>query len=320
MSKQNLLFGCVADDFTGGSDAASFLALGGMRTILVNGIPDPTFTLPEGCEGVVIALKSRTQETAGAVADSLAAVRWLREQGARQFYFKYCSTFDSTPKGNIGPVTDAILQELDVPGTLLCPALPANDRRVRDGLLYVKGLLLAESPMRNHPLTPMTKSRIAELMAPQGRYESMEIHQDALQGDEAALREQVATFAEGKAHYYLIPDYDNDDDAERIAALFGDMPFLTGGSGLLTALARRITGRAETKAAFGGTTGRAILVAGSCSTATHAQTVWYESHGGRLLRLTDEGLMDGSETPSSIWDRIEAENIDAPLVYSYDSP
>ena len=320
MSKQNLLFGCVADDFTGGSDAASFLALGGMRTILVNGIPDPTFTLPEGCEGVVIALKSRTQETAGAVADSLAAVRWLREQGARQFYFKYCSTFDSTPKGNIGPVTDAILQELDVPGTLLCPALPANDRRVRDGLLYVKGVLLAESPMRNHPLTPMTKSRIAELMAPQGCYESMEIHQDALQGDEAALREQVATFAEGKAHYYLIPDYDNDNDAERIAALFGDLPFLTGGSGLLTALARRITGRTETKAAFGGTTGRAILVAGSCSTATHAQTVWYESHGGRLLRLTDEGLMDGSETPSSIWDRIEAENIDAPLVYSYDSP
>lgn len=321
MEKQNgIIFGCVADDFTGGSDAASFLSLGGMRTILCNGIPEDGFQLPENCDAVVIALKSRTQETQGAIHDSLRAIRWLKEQGARQFYFKYCSTFDSTPTGNIGPVTDAILQELDTPGTVLCPALPANDRKVRDGILYVKGVPLAESPMRNHPLTPMWESRIAELMAPQGRYESMEIHGDELHGDKSVLQERVKSFTQGKAHYYLIPDYRDENDAEQIVSLFGDMKFLTGGSGILTALARRITGRDGFVGQFGGTKGKAILVAGSCSVATHGQTVWYETHGGTLLRLTDRGLLDGNETPETVWSDVQALNSDAPLVYSYDTP
>ena len=320
MSEQRLLLGCVADDFTGGSDAASFMALGGMRTVLLNGIPAPDFELPEGCESVVIALKSRTQDTSAAVADSLAAVRWLKARGAGQFYFKYCSTFDSTPRGNIGPVTDAILEELDVPGTLLCPSLPANDRRVRGGILYVKGVPLAESPMRSHPLTPMTRSRITDLMAPQGRYDSLELPLEALRGDSEALREKVTAFAKGRAHYYLIPDYDDDGDGARIVDLFGDMPFLTGGSGLLTPLARRLTGRSGAAAAFAGTRGRALLVAGSCSTATHTQTLWYEAHGGRLLRLTDEGLLDGSQTPERIWAALKDAKSSAPLVYAYDTP
>lgn len=320
MEHNKILFGCVADDFTGGSDAASFLALGGMKTVLCSGIPGPDFVVPQGCEGVVIALKSRTQETSGAVRDSLEAIQWLREKGAGQVYFKYCSTFDSTPQGNIGPVTDAILEELDVPGTILCPALPANDRRVREGILYVKGVPLAESPMRNHPLTPMRKSRIADIMDPQGKYASLELHSGILCGDDAALWERVADFAKGKAHYYLIPDYDSESDAQRIVELFGDMPFLTGGSGILTALARRITGRDEAARAFSGTAGKALLVAGSCSTATRAQEVWYENQGGTLLRLTDQGLLNGAETPETLWEQVKALNCDAPLIYSYDTP
>ena len=321
MDKKKLLFGCVSDDFTGGSDAASFMALGGLKTVLLNGIPEADFELPADCDGVVIAQKSRTQETAGAVADSLAAVRWMKERGAKQIYFKYCSTFDSTPKGNIGPVTDAIMRELDVPGTLLCPALPANDRRVRGGVLYVNGVPLAESPMRNHPLTPMTRSRIAELMAPQGAYDSMEISLEALHGDSSSLKGRLTAFAADREHYYLIPDCDSDADSERIVELFGDMAFLTGGSGLLTALARRITGRQGTGAAFGGICGRAIILVGSCSTATHGQTLWYEAHGGRLYRLTDENVLEGSETAETVWDRIASEDDSiAPLVYAYDTP
>lgn len=320
MSGQRLILGCVADDFTGGSDAASFMALGGMRTVFINGIPGKDFKLPDGCEGVVIALKSRTQKTSDAVADSLQAIRWLKAQGASQFYFKYCSTFDSTPQGNIGPVTDAILEELDLSCTLLCPSLPANDRRVRGGILYVKGVPLAESPMRNHPLTPMTQSRIADLMAPQGKYQSLEIHRETLYGNDAALFDRIGAFIHDHGRAYLIPDFDNDADAERIVRLFGHMPFLTGGSGLLTALARRIVGPRASEMPFPGTEGRAILVAGSCSTATNAQILWYEAHGGYLVRLPDEGLLDGSVTPEGIWAELQARQVCAPLVYAYDTP
>ncbi len=320
LEHNKILFGCVADDFTGGSDAASFLTLGGMKTILCNGIPGPDFTIPQGCEGVVIALKSRTQETSSAVRDSLTAIRWLREKGAGQVYFKYCSTFDSTPQGNIGPVTDAILEELGVSGTILCPALPANDRRVKMGVLYVKNIPLAESSMRNHPLTPMTKSRIVDLMSPQGKYASLELHKAILHGDETTLRKKLADFTKGKTHYYLIPDCSDDADARRIVELFGDMPFLTGGSGILAALARRITGRNEAAQNFPGISGKAILVAGSCSTATHAQELWYKDQGGTLLRLTDQGLLSGSETSETVWEQVKALNCTAPLVYSYDTP
>ena len=155
------IFGCIADDFTGASDAASFLVKGGMSVRLYNGIPDiqaqdnETGRQEEEAQAVVIALKSRTQETGQAVADSLRAARFLLDQGVKQVYFKYCSTFDSTPKGNIGPVADALMDLLDVPCTILCPALPVNGRTVENGNLMVNGIPLHESHMKNHPLTPM---------------------------------------------------------------------------------------------------------------------------------------------------------------------
>ena len=321
--KTSLIFGCVADDFTGGSDAASFMSLGGMKTIFCNGIPGPDFSVPEGCEGIVIALKSRTQDQKEAVRDSLEAFRYLRSHGARYLFFKYCSTFDSTEKGNIGPVTDAVLETFEIPGTILCPALPANGRLVKNGLLYVNGIPLGESSMRNHPLTPMTKSRIADLMEPQGRYQSMEISSPMLYGDEEALQRAIASFSRQKEHYYLIPDCENDTDAERIAALFGDLPFLTGGSGILKPLAAKIVGNRKQADTIRGTQGKALLLAGSCSTATHAQTLFYEKQGGTLIRLIDEALQNGSQTPGTIWSSLaskETKKAAAPLVYAYDSP
>ena len=58
-------------------------------------------------DAIVVALKSRTVPAREAVEGSLAALRWLRAAGARQYFFKACSTFDSTDQGNIGPVADA---------------------------------------------------------------------------------------------------------------------------------------------------------------------------------------------------------------------
>ena len=227
--------GCIADDFTGAGDAASFLAEGGLRTILVNGIPGEDFLLPDDCEAVVIALKSRTQKKEDAIRDSLAGIRWLAVHGTEKFYFKYCSTFDSTPEGNIGPVTDAILEELGEKMTILCPALPANGRTVQNGILYVNGVRLEDSSMRNHPLTPMRESRISLLMKPQGKYESLELSRDLLGQSEEKVRELVEEFAHTHTHGYLIPDHIDDEDARRIVRLFGNLRFLTGGSGILKA-------------------------------------------------------------------------------------
>ncbi len=328
-----LILGCIADDFTGGSDAASFLAAGGMNTVLLSEIPGPDFVLPDDVRAAVITLKSRTQETGAAVADSLAAIRWLKGAGASHFYVKYCSTFDSTPKGNIGPIVDAVLEELSEEGTILCPALPANERVVRDGILYVKGIPLAESPMKDHPLTPMRESRISLLMRPQGKYESLELHAGDLSRDDESVLALISAFtgritpdpASGQKHWYLIPDYVDDQDAERLAHLFGDMRVLTGGSGILTALARRFMASEFSAplqeggaAAYEGTTGPAVIVAGSCSVATHAQTTRYERDGGASFRLSDEGIASGVENPASIWEKMSFSG--APLIYCYDTP
>lgn len=311
--------GCIADDFTGGSDAASFLVAGGMNTVLCSGIPGEGFSLPEECEAVVIALKSRTQKTAEAVADSRRAIRWLTEQGAEQFYIKYCSTFDSTPEGNIGPVVDAVLEETDTQGTILCPALPANGRTVQEGVLYVNGVHLAESSMKDHPLTPMRKSRIAELMAPQGKYPSYELHRELLRGDRAVLEAELNAFTKNKEHYYLIPDCADDDDAEILAELFGGFRVLTGGSGILTALARRRKRGEPAALPQSAAVGPALLLAGSCSAATNAQTAWFLAQGVVGIRLEDSGLLEGTQTADTLWEEVCSHRAPV-LVYAYETP
>ena len=201
------VFGCIADDFTGASDAASFLVKGGMSVRLYNGIPER----PEdgdSAQAIVIALKSRTQETAQAVDDSLRAARFLLNQGARQLYFKYCSTFDSTPKGNIGPVADALMDLMDVPCTILCPALPVNGRTVEHGHLMVNGVPLHESHMKNHPLTPMWDSSISRLMEPQSQWPSSDggcLHFPGKSGRKGRCQKR----------FYIIPDYKTTEDGPR---------------------------------------------------------------------------------------------------------
>lgn len=315
---QKIILGCIADDFTGGSDAASFLMAGGMNTVLLNGVPEQ-LTLPEDCEAVVIALKSRTQETAQAVLDSLRAIQWLQGQGAEHFYIKYCSTFDSTPAGNIGPIVDAVLEMTGSTGTILCPALPANGRTVQNGVLYVNGVPLAESPMKDHPLTPMWASRIAELMEPQGKYPSLELDRATISDREAAAQ-QLEAFAGENPHFYVIPDYVDETDAENIVSVFGDDPVLTGGSGILTALARHLKGESKVSLPVAGIKGPALLLAGSCSVATRGQIHWHESHGGASIQLSDEGLLSGVQTPEIVWNDLCKLGADAPLVYSNDTP
>ena len=161
-----MLLGAIADDFTGATDLCSMLVRGGMRTVQLIGVPRPGDPVPDA-DAVVVALKSRTAPVRQAIDESMAALAWLRAGGCRQFFFKYCSTFDSTDAGNIGPVADALIAALGCGFALACPAFPANARSVYQGYLFVGGTLLNESGMEHHPLTPMTDANLVRVLSRQ---------------------------------------------------------------------------------------------------------------------------------------------------------
>lgn len=291
-----LRIGCVADDFTGASDAASFMVAGGLRTVLVNGIPEPA-AIPGDFDAVVIALKSRTQETGAAVADSLAAFDWLRAAGAETLYLKYCSTFDSTPQGNIGPVIDAVLDRYDVPYTVVCPSLLVNKRSVRDGVLYVGDVPLAESHMKNHPLTPMWDSDICKLLQPQGKYPCFRVTPAEL-ADTAALDAKIADFSVKNKRFYLVPDYFEPEHGRQIAAYFAKLAFLTGGSGLCGDLAAFFSNNGSAAAYRLAPTAEPlprVIVAGSCSVATRGQVKNYLEAGGAAMEVEPGKLGSGGQ-------------------------
>ena len=314
------IFGCVADDFTGASDAASFLVKGGMSVQLFNGIPAKESRIAEGIQAIVIALKSRTQDTGEAVADTMRALGWLKEQGVEKFYLKYCSTFDSTPEGNIGPVADAAMEFLGVSYTVLCPALPVNGRVVRNGELYVGGVPLHESPMKNHPLTPMWDSRIAGLMKPQSKYPCVELWKEQMDRPADEIRAMLTEQEDRQEHFYVIPDYRDMEDGERIVELFGDLALLTGGSGILEPLAKRLSSRQEMLPELDiQAEGSAILLAGSCSKATLGQIDYFRAHGGLSYKMDPVAMLEGRETLEDAW-KFVRENWGIPvLVYSSDT-
>ena len=314
------IFGCVADDFTGASDAASFLVKGGMSVQLFNGIPAKGSRVGEGIQAIVIALKSRTQDTGEAVADTMRSLGWLKEQGVEKFYLKYCSTFDSTPEGNIGPVADAAMEFLGVSYTVLCPALPVNGRVVRNGELYVGGVPLHESPMKNHPLTPMWDSRIAGLMKPQSKYPCVELWKEQMDRPADEIRAMLTEQEDRQEHFYVIPDYRDMEDGERIVELFGDLALLTGGSGILEPLAKRLSSRQEMLPELDiQAEGSAILLAGSCSKATLGQIDYFRAHGGLSYKMDPVAMLEGRETLEDAW-KFVRENWGIPvLVYSSDT-
>jgi uncharacterized protein YgbK (DUF1537 family) len=301
----HILLGCIADDFTGAGDAASFLVQGGMETVLCAGIPEAGFVLPDHIHGVIIALKTRTQETSSAVKDSIHAVNWLLERGAEHIYVKYCSTFDSTRSGNIGPVCDAVLEKLNLPYTLLCPSLPVNKRTVKSGRLYVDGVPLEKTHMSRHPLTPMWDNYIPSLMKDQSKYPCYVCGRETLQ-DNNKMNKEIETYTNKNERFYLIPDYEHDDDEKLIIKKFGGLPLLTGGSGLMFELGntyRQVQAPGENNIS-GITKGKSLVVAGSCSTATNAQVEYYLKNLGKGIMIDPGKLITGEQSVESIWDEV----------------
>lgn len=269
----SLLLGCIADDFTGATDLANTLVKAGMRTIQLLGVPRPDLKLPDA-DAVIVALKSRSNPAAEAVALSVAALEWLRKAGARQFYFKYCSTFDSTDKGNIGPVADALCDALGARFTVFNPAFPTNKRTVYQGYLFVGDVLLSESGMRYHPLTPMTDPSLVRVLQRQTQRDVALVPYGVVIQGLAAVQQAFARLqAEGVRHAIL--DSITDDDLLLLGEACADLPLVTGGSGMAMGLPANFVKRGllapGQQSRLPPVTGAAVVLSGSCSSATQAQ-------------------------------------------------
>ncbi|HCT0245626.1 3-oxo-tetronate kinase [Salmonella enterica] len=272
-----LKIGVIADDFTGATDIASFLVENGMPTVQINDVP--TGTQPEGCDAVVISLKTRSCPAQEAIKQSLAALVWLKKQGCQQVYFKYCSTFDSTAEGNIGPVTDALMVALDTSFTVISPALPVNGRTVYQGYLFVMNHLLAESGMRHHPINPMTDSYLPRLMEAQAQGRCGVIPAQTLDEGVAATRAALSRLQQ-EGYRYAVLDALNERHLEIQGEVLRDAPLVTGGSGLAMGLARQWEKHGVSQARSAGypLSGRAVVLSGSCSQMTNQQVAFYRQH------------------------------------------
>ncbi len=309
----NPVLGVIADDHTGATDIASMLVREGLRTVQLVGVPDAPWQGEAAApvDALVVALKSRTVPAAQAVLQSLAALRWLRAAGAGRFVFKVCSTFDSTPAGNIGPVADALLSALDSDFTVVCPAFPENGRSVYRGHLFVGDELLSDSGMRQHPLTPMTDSNLVRVLQAQTRRRVGLLRHEA--GSSAAgLRARLAALrAQGVV--MAVADAISDDDLRVLAEAACEQPLLVAGSGLALGLppayARRGWVRLHSDAArLEAPSGRAAVLAGSCSPATQAQVAHWRAAGRPARALDALALAAGAPVveQSLAWAQAEA--------------
>jgi uncharacterized protein YgbK (DUF1537 family) len=273
------LLGCIADDFTGATDLANTLVKGGMTAVQVIGVPDGP--LPEA-DAVIVALKSRTSPVAEAVAESLAACEALLAAGCRQIFFKYCSTFDSTPEGNIGPVADALVRRLDAGFALVCPAFPMNGRTVFQGHLFVGGALLSESGMENHPLTPMRDPNLLRVLGAQTDGMVGLVPSGVVEQGPAAIHLAMTELKEGGRRYAIV-DATVDKHLVAIGEAAAGHPLITGGSGVALGLpanfraAGLLTQRADA-ATLPEVSGHAAVLAGSCSRATLGQIGFAREH------------------------------------------
>ncbi|WP_227368884.1 3-oxo-tetronate kinase [Halomonas sp. M20] len=283
----SIVLGAIADDFTGATDLANNLVRAGMRTLQVIGVPQAALALDD-VDAVVVALKSRSCPVREAVSDSLAALDWLRGQGARQIFFKYCSTFDSTDQGNIGPVAEALVERLGSEQTVMVPAFPANGRTVYQGHLFVGDRLLNDSGMQHHPLNPMTDADLVRVLSRQTSYTVGLLARPTLDEGSGTAREHLETLREQGVRHVICDTLD-ESDLEVLAAAVVQFPLVTGGSGLGQALPaeyRRLGWLApvENAGRLVPASGVALVLSGSCSRATLAQVEHFLSrHEGFAL-------------------------------------
>ncbi len=319
-----MLLGVIADDFTGASDIANTLTKGlpgqgGLRTVQYLGVPSGP--VQAGVEAGVVSLKSRSAPATAAVEQSLAALRWLLAQGATQIVFKYCSTFDSTPEGNIGPVSEALAQALGVRGVVVCPAFPGAGRTVYQGHLFVGDALLNESGMEHHPLTPMTDPDIRRWLRRQTKQAIGHVPYPIVMAGSVAISEALRKAAEG-GETLVVVDAVDDGDLTAIGRALDDVPLLSGGSGIARALPANFIARGLASGGDIGMTavrGAEAILAGSCSRATRGQIAHHRSSHPVQMISVDAAMEDRLDIDDLVTFVMENAG-KAPLLYSSAEP
>lgn len=318
----SLLLGCVADDFTGATDLANTLVKAGMRTIQLLGVPRQDLDVPEA-DCVIVALKSRSNPASEAITQSLAALDWLRRQGAQQYYFKYCSTFDSTDKGNIGPVADALLDAIGADFTVFNPAFPTNKRTVYKGYLFVADELLSESGMRHHPLTPMTDPSLVRVLQRQTPHKvGLVSYATVVQGAAAVKQAFEALRRQGVRHAIL--DSITDEHLMTLGEACAGLKLVTGGSGMAMGLPANFVRSAQMKsgrsASLPGVTGPTVVLSGSCSVATQGQVALMKRDHD-AFELEPMAIASGRDLAQEALDWAGSRLSDKPiLIYSTAAP
>jgi uncharacterized protein YgbK (DUF1537 family) len=319
--KMTTILGCIADDFTGATDLAGLLARRGVRVSLRIGVPSepPTHTSPFE----VIALKSRTIPASDAVSEALIALDWLKRAGAQRFFWKYCSTFDSTDEGNIGPVAEALMNELGTEQTIYCPAFPENGRSIFMGNLFVGQQLLSESPMKDHPLTPMRDSNLIRLLAPQVTRPVGLVDRLAVAKGATALRARLDSLKlQGIAH--VVVDAVADEDLSIIAEACRNMPLITGGSAIAMPLpalylADGTLSADAVKRSLPKIGKSTVILSGSCSAMTIIQVAAYIKLGAPSYRL--DPLEIAKSGSASVFAWLTAQDLTkAPIIYATADP
>ncbi|KAB7667697.1 four-carbon acid sugar kinase family protein [Bacillus sp. B1-b2] len=298
--------GIIADDFTGAGDAASFLKLENANCILVNGVPKEDFKLDNNMDVVVIALKTRSVSKEEAISEVNQAYDFLNKIGTRMIYFKYGSTFDSTADGNIGPVLDHLLEKMNVKYTLLSPALPINNRKVEDGILYVDGLPIDQTHMRFHPLNPMDESDLKILLERQSKYKVFKLTISQMENflsDVESFDKYINEKSEENEKFYLAVDYFKEEHGKIIAELFGDLKLFSGSSALPAWLYKTL---AQSRKDFvpvdystnedKSTTIRGGVLAGSLSQATQSQIATFINKGYASYSIQVRELLNSIDT------------------------
>ena len=279
--------GCIADDFTGATDLASMLARSGVNVSLRIGVPLST---PENTAEIeVIALKTRSISASKAIEESLSALKWLKEAGAKKYFFKYCSTFDSTAEGNIGPVSEALMNELKVDQTIYCPAFPENERSIYMGNLFVGQKLLSESSMKDHPLTPMNDSNLMRLLSAQVSRRVGLADRIVVNSGVNSLKEKLISLKENDVPHVIV-DAVADTDLDTIASACQDMDFITGGSALAMPLAEFYKASGKISANDNSFMNKklntgSIILSGSCSEMTIIQVKNFIQRGAAAFQL-----------------------------------
>ena len=307
--------GIIGDDFTGSSDIALMLAQGGMNTVQY--VRTPSSPANENVDAGIVSLKSRSCSVGQAVEDSLSALTWLLDQGCKQIIFKYCSTFDSTPEGNIGPVIDALVSAMNITDpVIVCPAFPATGRTIYQGHLFVFDQLLSECGMQNHPLTPMTDSDLRRWLALQTNKTVGHLPLNTLRSGDARkhLKKEALD-----GRQYVVCDIAADSDLNELAIATKDFKLLTGGSGIALAIPEIFGHKVSTESSWVGEAGKSLALSGSCSSTTLSQVELHTNNGGSHLSIDIKKLLEGTTSAQQVIDWALAQT-GLPLVSTSDTP